>query len=104
MPRLNLCAIGLTAWQACSVSPDLPLPQEKHWVPLGLDLHVVQISSEEAGRWMLVDIILEPCGLVEYLKMNEARDVMLLNGTQVCRMPQNVSCGTHIELPDRLVP
>lgn len=53
---------------------------------------------------MLVGIILEPGGLVEYLKMNEATDVMPLNGTQACRMSQNVSCGTHIELPDPLVP
>ena len=65
---------------------------------------MVQISSEESSRWMLVDIILGPGGLVEYLKMNEATDGMSLNGTQVCRMSQDVSCGTHIELPDRLVP
>lgn len=65
---------------------------------------MIQISSEESGRWVLVGIILEPGGLVEYLKMNEATDVMPLNGTQVCRMSQNVSCGTHIELPDPLVP
>lgn len=65
---------------------------------------MLQISSEESGRWVLVSIILEPGGLVEYLKMNEATDVMPLNGTQMCRMSQNVSCGTHIELPDTLVP
>lgn len=104
MPQFNLCAIGLTAWHACSVSPDLPFPQEEHRVPLGLDLHVVQISSEESGQWMLVDIIPGPGSLVEYLKMNEATDGMSLNGTQVWRMPQNVSCGTHIKLSDRLVP
>lgn len=71
MPQFNLCAIGLTAWHACSVSPDLPLPQEEHRVPLGLDLHVVQISSEESDQWMLVDIIPGPGGLVEYLKMRQ---------------------------------